>query len=96
MEMAKALNYMQIDSYFNPLSSLLMTGAVLWVSWRLWRFTVLPKIYPNEPKQLPYWIRGTSEPSFFISCALVAHGTHVTDRVNDSYRPCSRHVHELQ
>ncbi|KAM0247338.1 hypothetical protein ACHAQJ_009895 [Trichoderma viride] len=24
--------------------------------WRLWRFTVLPLMYPDDPKELPYWI----------------------------------------
>jgi hypothetical protein len=26
------------------------------LSWRLWRFTIRPSFYPNEPKELPYWI----------------------------------------
>jgi hypothetical protein len=25
-------------------------------SWRLYRFTIQPKLYPNDPKQLPYWL----------------------------------------
>ncbi|KAI0381915.1 putative cytochrome p450 [Hypomontagnella monticulosa] len=24
--------------------------------WRLWRFTISPKIHPDDPKELPYWI----------------------------------------
>lgn len=24
--------------------------------WRLWRFTVLPMLHPNDPKELPYWM----------------------------------------
>lgn len=24
--------------------------------WRLWRFTVIPWLRPDEPKELPYWI----------------------------------------
>lgn len=28
------------------------------VTWRLWRFTVAPYLYPKEPKVLPYWIPG--------------------------------------
>lgn len=26
------------------------------LSWRLWRFTILPLLRPNEPRELPYWI----------------------------------------
>jgi hypothetical protein len=24
--------------------------------WRLSRFTIIPLFYPNDPKELPYWI----------------------------------------
>lgn len=30
-------------------------GAV-WLSWRIWRFTIRPISHPNEPKELPYWL----------------------------------------
>ncbi|PSN62499.1 cytochrome P450 [Corynespora cassiicola Philippines] len=26
------------------------------VTWRIWRFTVCPVLWPKEPKELPYWI----------------------------------------
>lgn len=32
---------------------LLVLGLLVW---RFWRFTVSPKIHPNDPKELPYWI----------------------------------------
>jgi hypothetical protein len=32
---------------------LLVLGLLVW---RFWRFTLSPKIYPNDPKELPYWI----------------------------------------
>lgn len=28
----------------------------LWLVWRLWRFTILPCIYSDDPDELPYWI----------------------------------------
>lgn len=28
------------------------------ITWRLWRFTVVPYLFPREPKVLPYWIPG--------------------------------------
>ncbi|KAF2276917.1 cytochrome P450 [Westerdykella ornata] len=27
-----------------------------WLLWRLWRFTIHPRLYPDEPKTYPYWI----------------------------------------
>jgi len=24
--------------------------------WRVWRFTIYPLLYPDRPKELPYWI----------------------------------------
>ena len=24
--------------------------------WRLWKFTVRPWIYPDEPREIPYWV----------------------------------------
>ncbi|KAI1479305.1 putative cytochrome p450 [Daldinia eschscholtzii] len=26
------------------------------LAWRVWRFTISPKLYPDRPKELPYWI----------------------------------------
>lgn len=33
--------------------------AVFWTSllaWRIYRFTLRPRLYPHEAKELPYWI----------------------------------------
>lgn len=30
--------------------------ALILLSWRVWRFHVIPAIHPNDPKELPYWI----------------------------------------
>jgi hypothetical protein len=27
--------------------------------WRLWRFTIVPFLFPNQPRTLPYWLPGT-------------------------------------
>ncbi|KAI1098020.1 putative cytochrome p450 [Jackrogersella minutella] len=36
------------------LTSVLIVLA--WTTWRCWRFTVYPKLHPDEPKELPYLI----------------------------------------
>jgi hypothetical protein len=33
-----------------------LTSTATLAIWRLWKFTVIPYLYPNEPKELPYWI----------------------------------------
>ncbi len=33
-----------------------VSTAGLLLLWRLWRFTLLPAIRPDEPKELPYWL----------------------------------------
>ena len=33
-----------------------LVGTPLFIlSWRLWKFTIVPILFPNDPKQLPYW-----------------------------------------
>ena len=33
-------------------------SSLLLVIWRLWTFTILPKLYPKNPREIPYWIPG--------------------------------------
>ena len=42
----------QLSYAFSILSAI--SASVL--IWRLWAFTVLPALRPNEPKEVPYWI----------------------------------------
>lgn len=35
--------------------AILAIGALL-LSWRLWTFTILPTLRPDEPREIPYWI----------------------------------------
>jgi hypothetical protein len=34
--------------------------------WRIGRFTVLPIFYPDDPKELPYWIPGERSRPFRV------------------------------
>ena len=40
------------------LRSALIVVPLFLVLWRLWRFTLLPILRPNDPEELPYWIPG--------------------------------------
>lgn len=45
----------------NVVSTAILPGAFVLstlVLWRLWRFTVLPWLYPDPSKEFPYWIPG--------------------------------------
>ncbi|KAL7788825.1 cytochrome P450 [Trichoderma afarasin] len=35
-----------------------------WLVWRIWKFTILPQIYPDDPQELPYCIPSHA-PAFF-------------------------------
>ncbi|PVI04819.1 hypothetical protein DM02DRAFT_689708 [Periconia macrospinosa] len=63
---------------FRPLSALIMdfqpdpitvrvgfAALTLLLSWRLWKFTIRPRLNPDEPKELPYWIPCHAS-SFFL------------------------------
>lgn len=45
-----------MGSFVTSVAGLLITALILLVSWRVWRFTIRPRLYPNDPKELPYWI----------------------------------------
>lgn len=40
------------------LSIILFSSLAILLLWRLWAFTVLPALYPDDPKELPYWMPG--------------------------------------
>jgi hypothetical protein len=43
-----------------PDISSISLGAIALVAWRIYRFTIVPMMYPDDPKELPYWIPGKS------------------------------------
>lgn len=43
-----SFRYIAIQSTVSVLLTLLL--------WRIWKFTVLPMIYPERPREFPYWI----------------------------------------
>ncbi|KAH8699446.1 cytochrome P450, partial [Phaeosphaeriaceae sp. PMI808] len=50
------------------------------LSWRLWKFTIAPALYPDRVKELPYWIPILGHTlSFFLNApAVVDAGIHMT------------------
>ncbi|KAL8941935.1 MAG: hypothetical protein Q9216_001963 [Gyalolechia sp. 2 TL-2023] len=40
--------------------------VLLYLSWRLWAFTISPYLHPNDPKPLPYWIPGFGHMYYFM------------------------------
>ncbi|KAF2190000.1 cytochrome P450 [Zopfia rhizophila CBS 207.26] len=50
-----ALAFLRIPTSQNALAAAILPLAAL-LSWRIWRFTIQPFFFPNEPEELPYWI----------------------------------------
>lgn len=36
--------------------SVLALSCTLWITWRIWSFTILPALQPNSPKEIPYLV----------------------------------------
>lgn len=35
---------------------IILVLAAAWLCWRIWKFTIIPALRPDEPKELPYLI----------------------------------------
>ncbi|KAJ8132162.1 hypothetical protein O1611_g1458 [Lasiodiplodia mahajangana] len=51
-----ALNRLLDYGVCNPLMIYFAISFVAYLGWRLWRFTIIPKVWKDEPLLLPYWI----------------------------------------
>ncbi len=49
------------------LRTVLLVPPVLLLSWRIWRFTILPILRPDDPKELPYWVPCKYNPACYES-----------------------------
>lgn len=47
-------NHHGVGPWWVPL--IVLVPLALLLLWRLWMFTILPILRPNDPKELPYWI----------------------------------------
>lgn len=46
-----------------------LTAVFFLLTWRIWKFFILPQARPQSPKVLPYWIPCVFElPSFRVVC----------------------------
>jgi hypothetical protein len=48
----------------STLISITAAAVLALLLWRLWRFTITPALYPDDPKELPYWIPCKSRTGF--------------------------------
>ena len=35
--------------------------VVLLIACRIWNFSIVPALYPQEPKEIPYWVPGEQQ-----------------------------------
>jgi hypothetical protein len=54
MQITKVFVHLDQAFFHAPFILLLLITALS--LWRLWTFTLLPWLNPNEPKEVPYWI----------------------------------------
>ncbi|KAI0859747.1 cytochrome P450 [Xylaria cubensis] len=62
-----------VTGFRAPLVSIMLALFVTILLWRLWRFTISPLLYPDDPRELPYWVPflGHLQPFFQNSNALL-------------------------
>jgi hypothetical protein len=62
LEIVNSINGAEILAFAKsrPDISSIALGGIALVSWRICRFTIIPIVYPDDPKELPYWIPGVS------------------------------------
>lgn len=77
----------------DSISYLILSTAcltLLWCGWRLWRFTIFPALYPEEPRQLPYLIPYVGESSRNFSLSVHPDFSRSHDRF---YEMCRERVY---
>jgi hypothetical protein len=55
----------------SPTALAVLGWVFLWLCWRLWRFSLLPALCPDEPKELPYLVPRESNRSDSDSIKLI-------------------------
>ncbi|KAF7511589.1 hypothetical protein GJ744_004177 [Endocarpon pusillum] len=40
----------------HPALLIALAMGCLWLTWRAWRFTAMPALHPDDPKELSYWL----------------------------------------
>ncbi|KAL4786384.1 cytochrome P450 oxidoreductase [Aspergillus varians] len=71
----------------SPASLAAITTLSLLIVWRIWRFEIMPRYYPDDPKELPYWIPilGHGVAFFNNSNALLSRAKKHFNHVQDPY-----------
>ncbi|KAI1148839.1 putative cytochrome p450 [Nemania diffusa] len=64
---------------------LLVCLLVALVSWRLWRFSILPFLYPDQPKEFPYWIPCHGRSFFLDSNGLLNRARRYLGNTGDPF-----------
>lgn len=74
LEIANSISSAELLAFARarPDASAIALGAITLLSWRIYRFTITPMIYPDDPKELPYWIPGVGHlKSFFTNSSAL-------------------------
>ncbi|TVY19957.1 Prostacyclin synthase [Lachnellula arida] len=77
-----------VDFFYQNSAVCLGAGAIsLLVVWRIWKFSIIPFLYPNDPKELPCWIPflGHSVGFFVNSYKLLDQGSQYFGYTREPY-----------
>ncbi|MCJ1466039.1 hypothetical protein MMC07_004658 [Pseudocyphellaria aurata] len=69
-------------------SLLAVAGFSLFLGiWRWWKFSILPRLHPKDPREIPYWIPGLGHTISFLKNAekVVEYGMKFTKRSREPF-----------
>lgn len=68
-------------------TSILVLFGTLWITWRIWRFTIRPALHPNGPKEIPYLVPFVGHALAFYKSFndLVAHGRQYLGNTDEPF-----------
>lgn len=59
-----SIKFLLLTCTFHSTAIFFYSVFLSYMIWRIWLFRIVPRMYPHEPKELPYWIPGMSCHSF--------------------------------
>lgn len=67
--------------------SILAFFSVSWITWRVWRFTIVPALKPNNPKEIPYLVPVVGHALAFYKSFndLVLHGRRYLGNTHEPF-----------
>jgi len=76
---------------WSPATVATSLAIVLYLGWRVWAFTIVPRLYPERPLAYPYWVPGELLSNQSCGCTDHRKGVgHAVSFLADSNRTIAR------